>query len=112
MTRSTDSNTPAGTVETYVNAISEKDCERMFDFMSERSVPSGSSAEASCSMFMDVLNFEVSDFELLEEEIDGDTATVTFQAEMKLGGQSMPDQDTLSLIREDGSWKVDIPYPE
>jgi hypothetical protein len=49
----------------------------------------------------------VSDFTVTEEKIDGDTATVSWTAKIKMpDGQEQPLNDKFQLVKEDGTWKV------
>jgi uncharacterized membrane protein YvbJ len=103
-----DANSPTGTMESYVSAVSDKDCDKLYSLISRDSLPANSaSAVDNCSQFLSILNFEVSDFNAIDEEINGDTATVTFEATLTIGSQSVTSKETATLVMEDGVWKVD-----
>lgn len=51
---------------------------------------------------------EIVDFSVTEEKTDGDRATVTWKATVKVpNAEDQPLDDQFELIREDGVWKVD-----
>lgn len=105
--RGPDTGTPRGTMETYVNAISNGDCETIYDLTPSSEVPADrSTAVSACSQFAGLLNISFSDYKTVEETINGNQATVTFQLTVKAGGQSAASVLSRDLIMENGQWKV------
>ncbi|MDO8736272.1 MAG: hypothetical protein Q7K29_04225 [Thermoleophilia bacterium] len=106
--KGTDTNTPSGTMEAYINAVSNDDCEAMYDLIPADQIPANrSQATSTCSQMMGLLNIDFTDYKTLGETIDGDTATVDFQVTIEAAGQSVPLESSMSLIREGGKWKVE-----
>jgi len=107
----TDLNTPGGTMEAYIKAVSDGDCDKIYDMTPSDMVPANrDQAARACSLFAGLLDIEYKDYETIEETVDGDTATVTFQVTIEAAGQSVPDEMTMDLVKENGQWKVE-PLP-
>jgi hypothetical protein len=106
--RSPNPTTPTGTMEAYVTAINDDDCETIYK-LTPKDLVADVSDEAvnACSQFMGYMDLNLSDFEAMDENIDGDTATVDFQVTLEFAGQTSTEQATAALIKEDGIWKVD-----
>jgi len=50
----------------------------------------------------------ISEFSVTEEKIDGDKATVSWKAKVKLPDTEEQDlDDNFSVVREDGTWKIE-----
>jgi len=104
-----DFSSPTNTVETFLNAAKDKDEEtylsclekRDREWIDEMSKKSGKKDEES-----DFLTDEDSptDYEIGEEKIDGDKATVEVTTESK----GKKEKATISLVKEDGDWKIDM----
>jgi len=106
--KGTDTSTPGGTMKAYINAVSNDDCETIYDLVPSDMVPANrAQAESSCSQLMGLLNVDFTDYKTLGETIDGDTATVDFQVTVEAAGQSVPVEMSMSLVRESGKWKVE-----
>lgn len=106
--RSPDTSTPKGTVEAYIKAIANDDCETIYELVPSTQVPeSRDQAVDACSQFTGLLNIDFTDYKTLRETIDDDTATVDFEITVKAAGQELPIQMTMQLIKEGTKWKVE-----
>lgn len=106
--KGTDTSTPGGTMEAYINAVTNEDCETLYDLVPADQVPANrAQAASSCSQLMGLLNVDFTDYKTLGETIDGDTATVDFQVTVEAMGQSMPIDMSMELVMEGGKWKVE-----
>lgn len=105
--KSPDIRTPGGTMEAYFNAVADGDCEMVYELTTDEAV-SGSyqGSVDECNMFIDLVNIDFTNYRTIEEVIDGDTATVTFEVTLEAMGQSAPAEMTVELLQEDGRWKV------
>lgn len=103
--RKPDTSTPHGTVEAYVSAVSNKDCEAAFDLSASTDMPRDQAIQA-CSQVINIINFSLSDYRLIDEKITGDTATVTYEFKVTVGGQSVTTQSTADLVKQDGKWRL------
>ncbi|MBI5871453.1 MAG: hypothetical protein HZB44_10965 [Actinobacteria bacterium] len=103
-----DTSTPSGTMEAYINAISDADCDTLYDLTPEDMIPPNRDQAAEwCSQMMGLLNVGFIDYKTTGETIDGDTATVDFQVTIEAMGQSMPVDMSMNLVKEGGKWKVE-----
>jgi len=108
-----DASTPGGTMEAYVQAVSDGDCDKIYDMTPDDMVPANrGQAEQACSLFAGLIDIEFKDYKTIEETIDGDTASVTFQVTMEAAGESVPDEMTMDLVKENGKWKVEPLTPD
>ena len=110
---------PSVVAERFVTASADLDCDTLVELMSNDSVQlfgedRGQAVEA-CKEQLAALgegapNLEVTSFEVTEENIDGDTATVDFKASAKIEGEEteQTQEDTVNLVKEDGKWKVSV----
>ncbi|MFA6001519.1 MAG: hypothetical protein WC828_05325 [Thermoleophilia bacterium] len=106
--RGPDTSTPGGTMEAYINAISEKDCEKVYEYVPAAAVPENrDQAVDSCNQFVGLFNIDFTDYKTLEETVDGDNASVTFQITIKASSQAVTTDMTMQLIKEGGKWKVE-----
>lgn len=106
--KGTDTSTPSGTMEAYINAVSNDDCDKLYDLTPEDMVPPNRNQAAEwCSQMMGLLNVEFTNYTNTGETIDGDTATVDFQVTVEAMGQSMPIDMSMDLVKEGGKWKVE-----
>lgn len=106
--RGPDTSTPKGTMEAYINAISDKDCEKVYQYIPASAIPGNrDQAVDSCNQFVGLFNIDFTDYKTLDETIDGDTASVTFQITIKAASQEVTTDMSMQLIREDGKWKVE-----
>ena len=105
--RGPDTGTPRGTMEAYINAISDGDCEKIYDLTPNSMLPADrSQAVSTCTQMTGLLNIDFTDYKTVEETINGDTAAVSFQLTVKAGNQTATDVLSRQLIKEDGRWKV------
>jgi hypothetical protein len=112
-----DSNGPASVAEEFVYAQADKDCDKLVslldssskDTLSKAQGPQGDPAEG-CRQTMEAQTqaIEITDFKVIEENINGDTATVKFSISGNVDGQSMSEEDTANMVKENGEWKVSL----
>lgn len=102
-----DTSTPSGTMEAYIKAVSNDDCETLYDLTPEDMVPANrDQAESSCSQLMGLLNVDFTNYRTTGETVDGDTATVDYEVTVEAMGQSMPIDMSAQLVKEGSKWKV------
>lgn len=112
-----DENSPSAAVEQFIYAQADKDCDRLVslldtsskDTLSKAIGPQGDPV-AGCQQTMSAQTqeIEITDFNVIEENINGDTATVKFSIEGSVNGQTMNEEDTANMIKENGEWKVQL----
>lgn len=113
------SDEPARVVEEFLNSTADQDCEKWVELLSSESLElfGGSREEAvkSCEESVKSLGgenarVEMVNFEALEQEINGDTATVKFSATARIEGveDEIIEEDTATLIKENGEWKINL----
>jgi hypothetical protein len=98
--------TPAGTMEAYMTAMNDGDCGTLFDLSANTDGEARSEAVSACSRFIDIINFSVEDFNLIEETVDQDAATVVFEVDLEMAGSSVTQEMTAELVKVEGKWKV------
>lgn len=99
--------TPAETMETYIQAVGNGDCDTLYELTTAEVRPDDRRESIqACSMALDFLQIDFSDYKTLSETVDGNTASVTFQVTTKAADLSYPDEETMQLVKEDGEWKV------
>lgn len=101
---------PGDTVKEYFDNISSGDFGAVYDLLSKDSPVR---QQYSRDEFTEMAREEfpqgatISDYSVLEEKIDGDRATVKFRATLKAPNEPEDtDEDTISLVKEDGKWKL------
>ena len=106
--KGSDTSTPSGTMEAYFKAVSDDDCDTLYDLTPSDMIPPNRDEAASwCSQMLGVLNVDFTDYKTTSETIDGDTATVDFQITVEALGQSAPIDMSMDLVKEGGMWKVE-----
>ena len=100
---------PEDVTESFYSALSDSDAGEVCDLLSNSAAESAAAGGDSCEDgFQKALDSGAAqaalgvadDIEVGEAEIDGDSATVTVSS----GSQ----EDEVSLVKEDGKWKVDL----
>lgn len=101
---------PGDTVKKYFDNISSGDFGAVYDLLSK---DSPARKQYSRDEFVEMAKEEfpqgatISNYSVLEEKIDGDRATVKFRATLKApDAPEDTDEDTISLVKEDGKWKL------
>ncbi len=102
---------PQAAVEDFMNAAKAKDCEKMVDLL-DLDAPEfqglGMNKEAlveACKQDAEA-GGEVVSFKVLEESVDGDTATVKVEVTTKVEGQESTETSTIKLTKRDDGWKL------
>jgi len=98
---------PKGTVEDYFKAIQDHDC-GFIDMVSEdrrQGLDKDDCEDDEDAFFGGEQTCSDSDIKVKNEEEDGDEATVDF--EVTGGGDDCEEKGTISLVKEDGDWKID-----
>lgn len=108
---------PAATAEDFIKAALDKDCAGMLELSSSQSIGGQSREEAirECEqsgeltqLFGMMENIKLKDFEVLEEDIRGEEATVKARLVLKVGDQEDSIEQTFLLVLEEGAWKVGL----
>lgn len=94
---------PSGVVEAFVSEMNAGNVEGMKKYLSS-DVVDQMEAEGQESSFDK--EGEISVQEIKDQEIDGDTATVTATLKMSVEGQSATSDVPFKLKKEDGDWKI------
>lgn len=112
-----DENSPSAVVEQFIYAQANKDCDKLVslldssskDTLSKAMGPQGDPV-AGCQQTMSAQTqeIEITDFNVSEENVNGDTATVKFSIDGSVNGQAMSEEDTANMIKENGEWKVKL----
>lgn len=99
--------TPQQVADAYMRATVNLDVDAAYELMSEADQQSITKEEMAEMAGSELESLDLS-YVLVEETIDGDTATVevTLTVTDKATGQSEEVTDILSLIKENGEWKV------
>lgn len=115
---------PSEVAEQALRAIAAKDCDRILDLTATDKIDQvyegdRDKALEDCRASMDQTNniegvgdvsFEITEFEVLEEQIDGDNATVKYRAVVRTTAEGIDeeqtDEDQIELTKEGSSWKV------
>jgi hypothetical protein len=110
-----DGDGPATALEDFTYAQAAKDCDRLVPLLDAQSKeilgkaigPNGDPVEG-CRQTMEAQTqtIEITDFNIIEENIDGDSATVKFSINGTVDGQETSEENTVDLVRENGEWKV------
>ncbi len=102
---------PGMVVDDYISALNDHDFERIYDMTStsyQDSQPKDEFVSGLEAVWTEGSSLE--DYEVVEETIDGDTATVKFKARVVLPGApddaSEVSESSVELVREDGDWKI------
>ncbi|MHB1054318.1 MAG: Rv0361 family membrane protein [Thermoleophilia bacterium] len=98
-------------VENFMKAAQDKDCGKMIDLMDL------SAAQAQGAINKDELIKSCEDskglgdvvsYKILEEKVDGDSATIKVEVTTKEGDKEKTESDTLTVKKVDGDWKISI----
>jgi hypothetical protein len=100
--------TPTEVADAYMQASLNGDVDAIWELMSEEDLAGITKEEVEAQL--STLGGMQFDYELGEEVIDGDTATVsiTLRVTDEASGQSEEFTDKMDLVKEDGEWKVSI----
>jgi hypothetical protein len=98
---------PSQVVEKYLEASFDKDVDAAYELMSSEDQKLLSKEDMRDMVGAELEGFEY-DYEIGEETISGDTATVEVKITVSdsASGQSEEFEDTLNLVKEDGEWKI------
>jgi hypothetical protein len=105
---------PSAAVEDFIEATKDGNCDKAVDML-DLDVPGMEEAglstddlkkEIVASCEADVENSEIVSYEVRNEEIDGDTATVEVEMTTKVDDEESTETDTLTLNKRDGEWKI------
>lgn len=108
---------PSAVLEEFTYAQADQDCEKIINLLSEESKSLFSMTDEGdvdpvegCNQMLQVhpQEIEVSNFETIEENIDGDTAVVTFKVTGKVDGEDVDQEETINVVKENGEWKVSL----
>lgn len=99
---------PADTVREYFKGMDKGDYGGCYDLFAEDSeVRESYSRKEFTEMMNEIGEISIIGFEILEHEVDGDKATIKFRATANIsGGLELPDEETFTLVKEDGDWKI------
>ncbi len=108
---------PSAALEEFTYAQADNDCEKIINLLTEESKGLFSMATGTemdpveaCRQTLEAnpQEVEITKFETIEENIDGDTAEVKFSISGKVGGEELTQEETITMIKEDGVWKVSL----
>jgi hypothetical protein len=100
---------PGAVTEDFFRAtLEDKDCRKAVDLTSSKQIENRDEAIAACNEELQGIgNAKIVSFEITEEKIEGDKATVKYKGVAEINGEQEEDEDTVSLVKEDGDWKID-----
>ncbi len=119
------SDSPSKVVKTYLDAANKGDIDTMIDCLEPKAAALmegfgdmlgdqfGMDGETLFGMGPGLMsmfneggeNYSI-DYEITDEEIDGDTATVTVEITASAGGESQTQETEIPLIKQDGKWYI------
>lgn len=101
---------PGDTVEKFFENMADRNFAEVYDMVSRDSPARKVSREEFIKTMEEAgipEGASMSDYEVLEERIDGDRATVRFKATLKAPNEpDDTDEGTVELVNEDGEWKI------
>ena len=106
------SGTPAGVAEEFMRKLDSGNCTGITDYLSNSSKAIGPKLEQACAAQVEMKKSmpdkgkTLSSVNVLEATENGDRATVRLEGVFSDG--SKEGGDALTLVREDGRWKIDI----
>lgn len=105
-----DGDTPSQVVEKYLEASFNLDVDTAYDLLSSADKQNVSKEEMQEMAGSTALEGFEYDYEIVEETIEGDTATVSVKVSIgdPESGQSEEFEDVINLVKEDGKWKISI----
>lgn len=102
---------PSSVVDDYIGALNERDFDKIYDLTSssyQESQPKDEFVSGLEAVWIEGSSLE--EYEIIEEKVDGDKATVTFKATVLLPGapedSSEMSESSVELVKEDGGWKL------
>jgi hypothetical protein len=100
---------PGAVAEAFLIAMANKDCSTYIDLTSARRVGGDrDNGIKNCNRDLsDERNINIISFEVTEETIDGDRATVKFREVGEVDGKREDGSGTVNLVKEDGNWKIE-----
>jgi ketosteroid isomerase-like protein len=109
-------NSASAAAEDFVRAVADKDCQKIVDLIADDSKAffeqEGQDAVAGCeaSIGAEFADQEIviKSFEVTGESDDGDTHSVDFKMESTVNGEDQSTEDTVKLVKQNGSWKVTL----
>lgn len=102
---------PTAAVEDFMKATQDKNCQKMIDAMDfkaaeEAGIPNlKDELVKACEEEKDS-GGELVSYKILEETINGDSATVKVEATTKNNDQEKTESTTLNLVQRDGKWLI------
>lgn len=108
---------PSAVLEEFSYAQADNDCEKTIDLLTEESKSLFSMTNEGdvdpvegCKQMLEVhpQEIKITNFETIEENIDGDTAVVKFKITGTVDGEEVEQEETIDMIKEDGKWKVSL----
>lgn len=108
---------PSAVLEEFSYAQANNDCEKIIDLLNDESKNLFSMTNEGdvdpvegCQQMFQVhpQEIEITSFETIEENIDGDTAVVKFKITGKVDGEDVDEEETINMTKEDGQWKVSL----
>lgn len=104
---------PSSVVDDYIAAINDHDFDRVYDLASssyQESSPRDEFIGGMEAVWIEGARLE--DYEVIEETVDGDAATVTFKTRVVLPGVQEElleeNESSVDLVKEEGEWKIDF----
>jgi len=100
----------AVTIEGFLAAAKEKNCEKMVDYidLSSQNTQNGDVGKAdlikACNDSGGLGN--VVGYRITGEKVDGDTAVIGIELTINDGGQEKTNSGSFNLVRKDGIWKL------
>jgi hypothetical protein len=98
---------PKGSVESFINAFKDKNCEKAVDYIDlEGAGTNKEDMVKSCQASVGA--GEIVSYKILEENINGDKATVKVETTTKIGDKEETTTDTIDVVKKNGEWKVSL----
>jgi hypothetical protein len=110
---------PEDVVKAFIEAGQDKDCEEMVSYMDldideammeELGIESADFEDQiieACEADADT-GGDITDYEIGETTIDGDTATVEVSVTTEVDGETMTDDSPLELVKVDDEWMISL----
>lgn len=95
---------PEDTARDFAKAMQEKDCTELRSLTTE-DFWDGQSCEKSLEAASKF--FTIEKFEVIDSEVDGDTADVNVRVTGTFQGHTSTSTSTMHMVKDDGRWKVD-----
>lgn len=103
---------PKAAVDGFMKAANDKDCEKMIDYIDLSQMQAQHAPFSKDDLVQSCKDEgglgEIGSYNITEEKIDGDKATVKVEMTVNENGTDSTKTDTINLVQIDGQWKVSL----